>query len=67
MDGDQTTVKAVFSNEANKELGEYLNSKPHYIAVNGINTRVSTNETVQVIYSLTKIDSETKLIDPIFK
>lgn len=67
MDGDQTTVKAVYTIEANAELNDYIKSKQHFIAVNGINTRVSSNEVVQSIYNLTKVESGITLIDPIFK
>lgn len=67
MDGDQVTVKAVYSTEANAELESYINSKPHYIAINGINNRMSSNEAVQSIYNLTKVESNVILTEPKFK
>lgn len=66
MDGDQTTVKAVYTVEANEEIKNYLNSKAHYIGVNGVNGRVSNNEVIQVIYNLTKVKEGSKLTNPVF-
>jgi hypothetical protein len=65
-DGDQGTVKGIYSIDANEELIKLLNSKAHYIDVGGKNIRVSSNEAIQAIYNLTKVLSGTKLTDPIF-
>lgn len=67
-DGDQVSVKAVWTKEANEELDRYANSKTVFIDIGGSNVKVSTNETIQALYSLTKIlkDDEKKLTDPIF-
>ena len=68
-DGDQTTVKSVYSIEANAELREHLNSKKHYISLAGINIAQTTNEGVMALYSLTMNATElgqTKFNDPIF-
>ena len=67
-DGDQTGVKGVWSVEANEECMKIINSKSYYLDLNCMNIKVSTNEAVQSIYSLTKIldvDSN-KLTDPVF-
>lgn len=67
-DGDQCSVKAVWSEEANRELREQINSKAVYIDLGGNNIKVSTNEAVQAIYNLTKIlnEDKVKLTDPKF-
>ena len=45
-----------------------INSKSYYLDLNCVNIKVSTNEAVQSLYSLTKIlDTDiTKLSDPVF-
>ena len=65
-DGDQTTVKAAYSIEANKELEDYMNSKYHYLSISGENIRTSSNEAIQALYSLTKIIDQDKLVKPEF-
>lgn len=66
-DGDMVTAKAVYTVEANEEIGEYINSKSHYMGVDGVNVRTSHNEAVQAIYSLTKVHEGSDLTDPLFK
>ena len=53
-DGDQISVKAVYSQEANKEAIEMLHSKKHLLNISGENMRSSSNEAVQTLYALTK-------------
>ena len=65
-DGDQVTVKGVWSNEANVELGEQLNSKKQYIGLDGKNVRVGSNEAIQCLYSLTLILPDSKHEKPVF-
>ena len=67
-DGDQVGVKGVWSVEANEECRKIIESKAYYLDLNGMNIKVSTNEAVQAIYSLTKIlDADKgKLTDPVF-
>ena len=67
-DGDQCSVKGVWSEESNIELKKLLNSKAVYIDLGGINIKVSTNEAVQTIYNLTKVldEDKVKLTDPKF-
>jgi len=43
-----------------------MNSKAHYISLNGINMRTSSNEAIQSLYSLTKILPDVKITTPIF-
>lgn len=67
-DGDTVGIKGVWLREANDELNKYTNSKMHYINFGGSNIRVSSNEALQSIYSLTKVLSTdlSKLKDPVF-
>lgn len=68
-DGDQVTVKSVYSIEANAELREQLNSKRHYISLAGMNIAQTTNEGVMALYSLTMNGTELgqiKFNDPEF-
>ena len=67
-DGDQTGVKGVWSVEANEECRKIIESKSYYLDLNCVNIKVSTNEAVQSIYSLTKVlDADAgKLTEPIF-
>ena len=53
-DGDQITVKGVFSQTANQEAEKIMRSKMNIIGVAGQGIRASTNETVQTLYSMTK-------------
>ena len=43
-----------------------MNSKAHYISLNGINMRTSNNEAIQSLYNLTKILPNTNLTNPEF-
>lgn len=65
-DGDQLSVKGVFTDEANKELDKHMNTLTHYIGVDGINVRISSNEAIQAIYNLTKVLEGSNLINPKF-
>lgn len=67
-DGDQVSVKAAYSIEANEELIAYMNSKKNYLDLGGINMRVASNEAIQSLYSMTRIlpESEKKLTNPVF-
>ena len=69
MDGDQVTVKSVYSIEANNELRNQLNSKRHFIALGGNNIMETTNEGVAALYALTMNPTSEKegiYADPIF-
>lgn len=68
-DGDQVTVKSVYSIEANNELRNQLNSKRHFIALGGNNIMETTNEGVAALYALTMNPTSEKegiYTDPIF-
>lgn len=53
-DGDQVTLKGVYSQEANQEAKTLLESKSHLLNIYGQNMRKTTNEGVQTLYMLTK-------------
>ena len=67
-DGDTGMVKGSFFKETNDELASFVNSKANYINAGCENIRVSSNEAVQAIYSLTKVLNKDKnrLTNPIF-
>lgn len=67
-DGDQTTVKGVFSTEANAELEKQMNSKNHYIGLDGTTVMDLGKESLYVMYVLTKTpeDVQKKLTKPEF-
>lgn len=66
-DGDQVTIKGLYYDESNKEQLDLINSKSHYLTLNGINVRVTTNEGIQALYNLTKKLPGTKITKPKFK
>lgn len=53
-DGDQTTVKSVFSQEANEECEKILTSKSNLLSIEGTGIRTTGNEGTQTLYSMTK-------------
>lgn len=68
MDGDQVTVRGVFTEEANKELEEQLFSKSHYFNLGGKGVRASDKEAMQSLYNLTLClpADKDKMVDPVF-
>lgn len=60
-DGDQISCKGVFTNEANDELNSFIDSKANYIGLDGKCTLITTNESIQSMYNLTKVLPGTKL------
>ena len=66
FDGDQITVKLVYSVEANEELKKFKNSNGQFITLNGINGRKADKEAIQAMYNLTLVLPDTKLTDPEF-
>ena len=61
-------IKGVWIQESNKELRDFIKSKSHYINFSGNNVRVPSNESVQSMYSLTKVldQDKNKLTKPVF-
>ena len=68
MDGDQITLKGVFSEEANEELDKHLKAKAHYFNLGGKGVRTSDKEAMQSLYNLTLCldDDKSKITDPKF-
>ena len=66
FDGDQITVKLVYSVEANEELKKFKDSNGKFITLNGINGRKADKEAIQAMYNLTLVLPDTKLTDPEF-
>lgn len=67
-DGDQITLKGVFSEEANEELDKHLRDKSHYFNLGGKGVRTSDKEAMQSLYNLTLcLDADTsKISNPVF-
>lgn len=67
-DGDQTSVRGIYSIEANAELRDQLNSKRHFINLGGSNIMETTKEGAQALYNLTmNVNSDSsKFTDPEF-
>ena len=67
-DGDQVTVKGVYSEEANAELDKQLSSKSHLFNLGGKGVRTSDKEAMQSLYNLTLClpDDESKMSNPSF-
>ena len=51
MDGDQLSIKGVFSQEANAECDRIVRSKANILDINASNVRKSTNECIQTLYT----------------
>lgn len=67
-DGDQVTIKGLYYDESNKEQMDLIDSKSHYLTLNGVNVRVTTNEGIQALYNLTKrLSGTNNLTKPRFK
>ena len=65
-DGDQCSVRGIFTVEANQELEKTMHEKKHYINLGSTNVRVSEKEAVQSVYELTLTLPDNKLTDPVF-
>lgn len=65
-DGDMITSKGSYAVETNDELKEYLHSKSFFIDLGTTNVRTSGNEAIQALYSLTKVEKDTRLTNPVF-
>lgn len=64
-DGDQVTIKGVYTEEANEELEEFMNSKQNFINFGGKPSRKSEGDVIQSIYVFTKVLSDTNLKEEI--
>ena len=55
-DGDQVTLKAVYSQEANIEADKIIKSKSHILNIYGDNMRQTTNEGIQTLFMMTRFE-----------
>lgn len=53
-DGDQISVRGVFTQEANAECERILKSKANVLSIKGSNIRTTSNEAIQTLFMLTK-------------
>ena len=68
FDGDQCTVKGVYTKEANEELSNYITSKANYITGGGENIKFVDGDAIQAIFSLTRVlDKSLLTAKPKFK
>lgn len=68
-DGDQITLKGVYSVEANEELKLYAQTKANYVDLGAGIVRSPSKEAIISMYSLTMIPTniaEGVLTDPVF-
>ena len=65
-DGDQVSVKGIYSAEANAELDQQMNSKIHYIGLDGISVMDVGKEAKQSLYCLTMVLPNSNLTNPQF-
>lgn len=67
-DGDQVTVKMVYSEEANQELMEIIDSRRNLLGLDAKGVRESDKEAIQAMYSLTRVldEDKKKISSPVF-
>ena len=53
-DGDQITLKSVFSQEANLEADRLMMNPTNFISINGSNIRTTKIEGIQTLYTMTR-------------
>ena len=53
-DGDQISVRTVFSQEANLECERLMKAPTNFVSCSGTNVRTTSNEAIQTLYTLTK-------------
>ena len=59
-DGDQVSIKSVYSVEATKELEDLLNSKRRFIGLGNTSVMITTNEGIDALYCLTMFPEKEK-------
>ena len=57
-DGDQTTIKILFTQEANEEVEKVINNKAYFIAASGKMIRAIESEAIQTFYAMTKVPNK---------
>lgn len=64
-DGDQCSVKGVYTTEANEELKEFMYSKQNFVTFGCSPSRASEGDVAQAVFALTRVLSDTKLTQDI--
>ena len=62
-DGDQTTCKGVYTNEANEELEAFMTSKENYVTFGSSPLRTPGSDSIQSLFALTRVLSTTNITD----
>ena len=57
-DGDQISIRGLFTQEANEEARRLMKDKSFILNIQGENMRVTTNEGIQTLYMLTKFENQ---------
>ena len=65
-DGDMCTIKGIFTDEANKELEDQLNSNRHYVSLGCEPEIECTKEAIQTLFALTLTFENELLTEPKF-
>lgn len=65
FDGDQVTVKGVYTDEANEELNEFMNSKQNFIPFSAYSSRPLCADIIQSTYAMSKVLSTQRLTENI--
>lgn len=60
-DGDQATCKGVYTDEANEELENFMNSKENFITFGCAPLRDPGSDVIQSLYAVTKVLSTTNI------
>ena len=63
FDGDMCTIKGVYTREANEELDNFMDSKQNLVTYGCKPLREPGSDSIQAMYALTKILSDTKVTD----
>ena len=63
FDGDQCTIKGVYTREANEELDNFMSSKQNLVTYGCKPLREPGADSIQAMYALTKILSDVKVTD----
>lgn len=68
QDGDQVTVKGVYSDEANAELMKIIDSRKNLLGLDAKAVRTSEKEASLSMYCLTRIldEDKKKITSPVF-
>ena len=62
-DGDQVSIKPVFTKEANMECEQRLNSVAYYVGINGNFIKPQEKDFILCAYNMTRVPKGTNLSD----